>query len=304
MAQRYGGKFSPRPETKRPETKAGVQSDARGTFEGAKRTRAGGRVNLLFIAPLPLIWHAFGNGPVVMAMSIAALGLLLLAAWLTREGLFAQEAYEARKVARKPGFPRKMAGSVLTGLGLALAAFADAGGVIAPLIYLLIGTLLHSFAFGLDPLKDKGMAGVDLFQTDRVARAVEEAEKHLIAMKDAARRAGDRKVETRVEQFQRTARDLFRTVEEDPRDLSAARKYLSVYLLGARDATVKFADIYSRNRDAEAREGFLTLLDDLEQNFAARTEKLLLDDRNDLNIEIDVLRERLQREGVSPDKHK
>ena len=207
-------------------------------------------------------------------------------------------------MARKPGFPRKMAGSVLTGLGLALVGFSATGGVIAPLIYLLIGTVLHSFAFGLDPLKNKGMEGVDLFQTDRVARAVEEAEKHLIAMKDAARRAGDRKIETRVEQFQRTARDLFRTVEEDPRDLSAARKYLSVYLLGARDATVKFADIYSRKRDAETREGFLTLLDDLEQNFAARTEKLLLDDRSDLNVEIDVLRERLQREGLSPGNDK
>ena len=75
MAQRYGGKFSPRGETE-----TGAQSDVRGRFEGARRTRAGGRVNLLFIAPLPLIWHAFGNGPVAMAMNIAALGLLLLAA--------------------------------------------------------------------------------------------------------------------------------------------------------------------------------------------------------------------------------
>ena len=43
------------------------------------------------------------------------------------------------------------------------------------------------------------------------------------------------------------------------------------------------------------------LLDDLDQNFAARNKKLLLDDRSDLNIEIDVLRERLSREGVRLD---
>lgn len=237
-----------------------------------------------------------------MAMYLAALGLLMLAAWLTREGILAQEAYEARKVARRPALPRKIVGSLATGLGLGIAGFAGFGAVEA-VIFAVLGAVIHSFAFGLDPLKDKGAEGVDLFQTDRVARAVDEAEKHLVAMSDAIKRAGDRQLEGRVERFKSTARDLFRTVEEDPRDLTAARKYMSVYLLGAKDATVKFADIYSRNRDSGARQDYLTLLDDLEGNFAARTEKLLLDDRSDLTIEIDVLRDRLQREGIRPDSN-
>ena len=71
-------------------------------------------------------------------------------------------------------------------------------------------------------------------------------------------------------------------------------------MLGARDATITFADIYARGQDPQARSDYLALLDDLEQNFAARTAKLLLDDRSDLTVEIDVLRERLQREGVRP----
>ena len=70
---------------------------------------------------------------------------------------------------------------------------------------------------------------------------------------------------------------------------------------GARDATVKFADVYARTRDAQALADYTALLDDLEQNFAARTRKMLLDDRSDLTVEIDVLRERLQREGVRLD---
>mgnify|MGYP000468440335 CR=1 FL=1 len=60
----------------------------------------------------------------------------------------------------------------------------------------------------------------------------------------------------------------------------------------------KFADIFSRTRDAQARTDYLALLDDLEKNFAARNRKSLLKDRSDLTIEIDVLRERLSREGV------
>ena len=145
------------------------------------------------------------------------------------------------------------------------------------------------------------MEGIDTFQQDRVARVVDEAEKHLAAMTDAIGRAGDRQAADRLARFQDTARTLIRTVEEDPRDLTGARKYLGVYLLGARDATIKFADLYSRSRDEAARNDYFALLDDLDQNFAARTRKSLLDDRSDLNIEIDVLRERLSREGVRLD---
>lgn len=292
MAQRYGGDFSPTSKT----DPKGDASPAT-TFRNAKRTRAGGRVNLLFLLPLPLIWKAFTSEPVVMAQYLLALGVLLLAAWMTREGILAQEAYEARKVARRPALPRKILGSVLTGLGLGLVGMAGFGAVEAG-IFALLGTALHGFAFGLDPLSDKGMEGVDQFQTDRVARAVEEAETHLAAMSDAMARAGDRQVTARLEQFQATARELFRTVEEDPRDLTAARKYLSVYLMGARDATVKFADIYGRSRDDQAKADYVALLDDLEQNFSARSQALMLDDRSDLTVEIEVLRDRLKREGI------
>ena len=117
-------------------------------------------------------------------------------------------------------------------------------------------------------------------------------------MKDAILRAKDRGLERRVDAFQTTARDMFATVQDDPRDLTSARKYLSVYLLGARDATAKFADIYARNRDPQARADYEALLDDLESSFAARTQKLMLSDRSDLDVEIEVLRERLEREGI------
>ena len=288
MAQKYGGKFSPEPKG----------DDNQGSFRGARRSRVGGRINLLFIAPLPLIWAAFGNGATSMALNLVALGALLLAAWLTRDGLLAQEAYDARKVARRPAIPRKILGSLLTGAGLFIAGFAADPGLFAPAIYGVFGTILHFLAFGPDPMKNKGMEGIDEFQTDRVARMVDTAEAHLAAMSDAIKRAGDREAEARVERFQVKVRDLLRTVEEDPRDLTAARKYMGVYLQGARDATVKFADVYARERDRGARSDYMMLLTDLEESFNAKTKTLLLDDRSDLNVEIEVLRDRLAREGV------
>ncbi|MBT3143506.1 hypothetical protein DS909_10580 [Phaeobacter gallaeciensis] len=305
MAQRYGGKFSPDAEPTPDQ-----DMPQRGQFDGAQIDPAGGRSNLLFIPAIPLVFTSLNDGAIGLALGLGAAGLLTGAALLLREGLRAEAAYNARRVAKRPAFPRKTGASILTGLGVALAVFkhdymdvdsVTAATALAPLLFGVVASVLHVVAFGFDPMKDKGMEGIDTFQQNRVARAVDEAEAYLTDMSDAILRAKDRKIEARVERFQHTARDLFRTVEEDPRDLSGARKYLTVYLRGARDATVKFADFYARSRDPKALSDYTDLLDDLERNFTARTRKMLLDDRSDLTVEIDVLRERLQREGVRLD---
>jgi hypothetical protein len=287
MAQRYGGKHSPTP----PPEEGGVPA-----FRGKRRTRAGGRVNFLFLAPLVFGFKAFAADPTGLALNLGALALLLMAAWLTREGLIAQEAYDARRVARRPAFPRKIFGSVLTGAGLFVGGMVAAPTLLNPILFGVIGAILHFAAFGPDPLRDKGTEGLDQFQTDRVARAVDEAERYLAGMKDAILRAGDRALEARVERFAATARTLFRTIEADPRDLTAARKDIGVFLMGARDATAKFADLYAHNRSATARSDYDQLLTDLETHFRNRTDALLSNDHTDLNIEIEVLRDRLHLE--------
>jgi hypothetical protein len=88
-------------------------------------------------------------------------------------------------------------------------------------------------------------------------------------------------------------------VEEDPRDLGSVRKWLTVYLMGARDASAKFADLYGRTRDPQARADYEALLVDLQRNFAQRTERMLAGGREDMDLEITVLRDRLRREGVA-----
>lgn len=290
MAQRFGGKFSPnQPAASTPQAPAN-------RFDGKRPLPAQGRTNLLFAASLLMLIPAFTGGPDALFSGLGATALMLGAAWLTREGVIAQDAYDARTLARRPAIPRKLFAAVLTGAGLGLGATISQPGLY-PVLFALAGAALHLAAFGLDPMRDKGTAGMDSFQTDRVARAVDEAERSLTEMRDAILRAGDRALEARVDAFATTARSLFRTVEGDPGDLTAARKFLSVYLSGARDATVKFADFYATSRDASARADYLGLLDDLETNFASRTRSLLVNNRSDLDVEIGVLRERLQREG-------
>ena len=117
-------------------------------------------------------------------------------------------------------------------------------------------------------MRKKGLEGVDEFATERVARAIDQAEALVRQTVDAAARIGDRRLEGRIDRLCDQARQVFRAVEQDPRDLVRARTFLSVYLLGLRDATVKFADIWGRSRDPEARAQYEALLGDLEASFA------------------------------------
>ncbi len=288
MAERFGGKFSP--SGNRP-----ANGSAGGPVAVAPPKPKGmWRCTVLFLSAFLFLFPAFGDGPRDMLMGLVAGGLLVLSSWTTREGLRAEAAYTARKVARRPAFPRKIAGAVLTGAALAVGGLIANLGLVYPLLFAVVGAGLHLLSFGLDPLADKGMEGIDSFQTGRVAKAVEEGEAHLAAMKDAILRAGDRKLEVRVDRFATAARTMFRTIEGDPGDLTAARKYLSVYLMGARDATIKFADHYAQTRDATARADYEALLSDLETTFAQKTTAFLSNNRSDLDVEIAVLRDRLK----------
>lgn len=294
MAQRFGGKFSPDSGSATP---PGGKPPIRHPFDNKRPTGVGFRSNLLFVLPFLFAWKAFTGSPATLVLSLAVFALLMLSAWLTREGIRAAEAYDLRTVARRPAIPRKFMGAGLMGAGLATATVMGGEGPVIAAALGAIGAALHLASFGPDPLRDKGATGIDAFQSTRVATAVDEAERHLAAMKDAILRAGDRQLAARVDQLTATARAMFRTVEADPRDLTAARKYLGVYLMGARDATVKFADLYARSRDAQARADYAALLDDLDRNIGAATLRLQQNDHADLNVEIEVLRERLARES-------
>ena len=159
MAERYRGRYSPG-EPGRAEPRA----DLHHPYES--------RTKWITIAAIPFLLSAFWQEPMGMVANLAAFGLVAFASRLTREGLQAEAAYDARRVARRPAWPRKLFGGVLTGLGLAIGA-AEPGALTGAILIGLVGAVLHYLAFGPDPMRDKGMEGVDSFQQDRAARLMD-----------------------------------------------------------------------------------------------------------------------------------
>ena len=172
MARKFGGKFSPDGSSDGPDDRP---HEDRPAYHGARVSPAGARSNVLFIPGVVLAILSINDGAIGMAAGLAGAAALLLGAWLLRDGLIAESAYHERKIARRPAIPRKIFAAVLCGIGAGIAAWRSEPGLIAPLIFGGAAGVLHIGAFGIDPLKDKGMEGIDTFTQDRVAKVVDEA---------------------------------------------------------------------------------------------------------------------------------
>jgi hypothetical protein len=297
-AQRYGGKYSP---DKGGAPRAPVPSTG---FSNRRAHRFDIRARYLYLTPLPLLFAGLGaigrGSPFETVVEIGGFAGLMLAAWLLNEGQRAEAAFDARTVAKPPAIPRKLIAAILCALSVAVVgAFSLGQGIIGGVVFGAVAGAAHLLAFGIDPMKAKGIEGQDPFATERVARAIDEAESVLRTTLAAGARIGDRRLEGRIERLCAQAREVFRVVEQDPRDLTRARKFLNVYLVGLRDATVKFADLWGRSRDPEVLAKYEDLLGDLETSFNRHRTDLLEDNRSDLDVEIEVLRDRLHQDGLT-----
>lgn len=290
MATRYTAQFSPN-------ASSGTR-DATLPFKGRRPMRFGARLNIYAALPVIAAFPSFFQPVSTMLVDMAGAALLGFAAWLTREGIKAEDAYSVRIVARRPMIPRKIMAALICGLAVGLLVWGGTSAILNATAIAVFAGVLHLAAFGIDPLQDKGISDIDSTAERRLADKIEAAEALLQEMRDAVTQTGQRDLEARVIAFQQTAQAMFRQIESDPRDLNAARRFLGVYLEGARDAAVKFQSLYAARPDAALKTRFEGLLNDLERDFAARTTKLAQNDTEDLDLDIELLRERLAREAV------
>jgi hypothetical protein len=293
MARRFTGPFSPRAaqEAVQDATTDGPALRPRLT----PKPRAGLRSYLLFLLAFPFLARAF-FGTDSFFPAISAAGLMIAAAWFTRQGRLAEETYAARSIARRPAFPRKTFGSLFTGLAFAAGAAAWETRPMALAALGLIAAGLHFASFGPDPMRDKRptTTAADPFQTERAAKLIAEAETLLIALEAEAARSRSRSLIAQTESFAATARSLFLQLEADPGAVASLRAYLTAYLQGARDAVAKLADLLAQAPNPRAEEDTRALIADLDTAFTQRRQKLIAHDQTGLDIEIDVLRERLK----------
>ncbi|MEM7082398.1 MAG: 5-bromo-4-chloroindolyl phosphate hydrolysis family protein [Pseudomonadota bacterium] len=259
---------------------------------------------LLFVLPLPLLWvvvTAIASGATDrLITAVVALGLCWLGAMLNRSGLQAEAEFRRRKIATAPATPRKTLGAILIAAGTFLtAAFLVGNGFTVGAIAGALAGLGSIMHYGTDPRGDKGVAkATHGYTTEEIVDALSSAQRKIEAIELASRGIPNSELGQRLHRITDKAREIIGVIEDDPGDLRRARKFLNVYLDGAVKVTEGYARSHENDTDGMLETNFRNVLDTIESTFAEQKEKLLQDDIFDLDVQIEVLKTQLEKEGV------
>jgi hypothetical protein len=274
------------------------------------RSRASGpeRAWVLRIAPLmlllPLVWGLVaGQLADVVALAVG-LVLIYLGAYLVESGLVKEAEYHARDLIKAPRPPRKLSGAIAVALGVFVCSLgASSSGLPLSLLFGAVAGIACVMAYGMDPSKDKGLApelarkaGV---KTEEVIEAVTEAEGKLREIEQLAGGLNNHELTARLGRIVAQGRAVLAQIEKDPSDVRRARRFLVTYLDGTRDVVRKYTQQQPDLADTELAASFRHVLETVERVFTEQEQVLKRNETMDLEVQIEVLRTQLEREGVA-----
>lgn len=245
---------------------------------------------LLFLLPLPLLWKvliALGKGEFgTFSISVIALGILLLGAWLTRRGL-----HQAKRRPMSSSLPLKSLGGAIIAVGTGLTALIAGHNLAIGICFGAAALLGFYLTYGFDQR-------LKLSSDKDVATALEEAYRKLERLDVAGESIRSRELRDRLRRIVGWGERILDRIGDDPEDFRRARKFLNVYLDGAQQVTDKFARTQNDANSAELEVNFRTLLQDMETVCEEQYQHLMDNDLVDLDVQMEVLTTRLKREGV------
>lgn len=277
---------------------------------------AGGGAWALRILPfllVPPIVLALASGRGRQALvGVAAVGLTLVASGLMRRGLEQAALHETRPRAAPPRPLKLLAGLATAAAAFAVAGWGTEGGLFGlgtspnlpeAAVFGLLAFLGCRLAYGADP-RSSGAMSPDAAaragsRTPQAMAAIAEAEAKLQAIEDAARGLHSAELKARLRRIVDQGRVILHQLEDDPRDLSRARRFLVTYLDGTRDVARKYAAQQHDVADTPLAESFRRVLTTVEQVFLEQEEVLKRNGALDLDVQIEVLEMQLKREGVA-----
>ncbi len=258
---------------------------------------------MLFIVPFPVLIAAImdlmqGNLSGTVVNAAAFVGFMISAS-IARLGFKNEGKYYERSIARAPSTPYKTIAAIFLSITTGLTSWLSIGDNI--LISILVGiTVFIGFYlyYGLDPRKDKSgniRLGVT---TEEVIQALEDAEVRIDAIESARKHISNLDLNAQLKRITDKARGILKTIEEDPKDLDRSRKFLKVYLDGAKKVTEGYAKAKDVEQEVELSTNFANVLDSIEKTFDKQQEELKKNNHFDLDVQIEVLKTQLKQEGI------
>lgn len=268
-----------------------------------QKFRPGGGV-MVFLLPLPLLFAAIVSlikgDLTALIINSASYSLYLTGALLIRRGLFNAADYERHHIAQAPKYPLKTLGAATIALATGWVAYIGAGYSFPISLGFGLGSFVGCYLlYGFDPRRAKQATDIDgLDTTNHVVQALERAQGIIASIDHARHKIRNPELTHRLQRIVNLARQILTTIEEDPKDLRRARKFLNIYLEGAQQVTAGYARTHQHMDSQELEDNFRRVLVTIEEVFQEQQQKLLENDVLDLDVKIEVLANQLKREGV------
>lgn len=259
---------------------------------------------LLAILPLPLllviVQSLVSANVIKLLAAVVSLALFWFSVWLLRIAHVLEWESQKRKWNRASRFPHRYTASLAVALGVGLVSWIILQHSI---IFAVITGFLACFGvilrYGKDPQydhqNDTKLVGVT---TEELVEILDEAEANIQSIEKSAKSIGNTELKSRLRKICKKTREILAIIEEDPKDLRRARKFLKVYLQSAQKVASQYAGKPHLNTRIELETNFRNVLQTIESVIDEQKDKLLENDILDLDVKIEVLQAQLKHEGV------
>jgi len=209
---------------------------------------------------------------------------------LAKKG-FAQEAeYRTKTLAKAPKVPYKNIAGVLLGITTLYSAYVAGDIPLLKSLFLALIAIAGWFLYyGADPKADK-LKNLGDISAEFVLETIHEAQGKLGVIRDHMKQIHDTALHHKLSGAVTQAEQILQTIQEDPKDVRVARKFLTVYIDGIAKVTESYTQLEEEQIDDVTKTRLHTLMDEVQERFDKELERLKGNNQFDLDVRIDTLK--------------
>ncbi len=256
----------------------------------------------LLAAPLALATVVSLARGVFSAAAAAALAcaLIVVGGFLNRRGIVEELLAPDRRFTRAFGLPYKYLAALSVAAGTVLAAYGAVGqGALVSLAFGLLAMAGFHMRYRLPRPPEAFGRPRKLVRDKQLQKALEQAEQRILAIDKAALRIRNLELTQRLQRIAGQGRAILDQIVERPAERFRARKFINVYLEGAERVASRYAATHRLAQGQELEQNFRTVLVEIENVFGRQLRQLAEHEVFDLDVQIEVLRKQLEREGIT-----
>jgi len=255
-----------------------------------------GSLLYVFLVPLFLavVLALFNTNIKAFILSSISFFLFFAVARITKKGFVAEGEYHANTFTKAPKVPYKTIAGYLLGASTFFTAFITGGQPLIKSAFLaMIATVGYYMFYGFDPKKDK-FENLGDVSAEFVLETIQEAKGKIAHIEADMKNIKDILLYEKLTVAVSKAQSILQTIQEDPKDVRVARKFLTVYIDGVAKVTDAYTSMDEKDISPQTKEKLHALMDDVEVRFEKELQRLKNNNEFDLDVHIDVLKEQIK----------